>query len=720
MSSTMQRPPPVHTRSSSVDSAQSAVSYNNDGPRPRRRRNSKIGEPPAQKAVLRGQHVPIATVEPSGARDASEHVYPDGTRYIGEWRDDVPHGEGTCVFPSKNVYMGEWRDGSIAGAGVMLYADGTIFDGWWRDGECDGPGTVFPVDGPPTSGVWARGKQVATTALPAGASGDQKRALLTNIARSLRGAPVSNEPFDRPSGTVTPSQSPATRPGLGESAPAIRIDSPPAPNAGELLPPPALGAAAAADGACDPKRMAAEDAVHAVLFAAAGPSYTTEFIFSRFLRYLVALLLPMFAIPHMPCPLRTNVLDLEREYVVSGAALRLDFEAPVGEVYVALFAVVTAFLTLIFAALTPPALTPTSELSITDVAAPFTACVLFALINAGYQSYVRVAHALERLDRYQFPRFAKFSASCVDSTTHTCVDTWDEDGENVIRTPKYPRRWVLLGICVGVLVALASPITRVVNGHSFMATTHVLSLLSALFSAMSLLVSTTGTVYYFFKIFDMQRQVLGRMRVMSTCAYMKGQSVLRPTDQRRVKFALDSSLDFRDFNEGFVGWYTTRCFVLYASTCSNHEARMTAMSAVSVFVLGVYLAAIGDFVYASVQGFATTDTYFTAAHMMAIVVMLTLAKAHIAYLFVCLNTDKERAKHIYLADVTALLQYSRGSAHSAAIVTHCRDVIANHDVRYKVMSIVVSGRVLWLTIIVHTVALLCLALHFSQWLIHKG
>ncbi|MGB1591776.1 MAG: membrane-binding protein, partial [Promethearchaeia archaeon] len=33
------------------------------------------------------------------------------TFYNGEWKNDLPHGKGTCTWSDGNVYEGEWKNG---------------------------------------------------------------------------------------------------------------------------------------------------------------------------------------------------------------------------------------------------------------------------------------------------------------------------------------------------------------------------------------------------------------------------------------------------------------------------------------------------------------------------------------------------------------------------------------------------------------------------------
>ena len=38
-------------------------------------------------------------------------TYPDGDKYVGEWKDGKQHGQGTRTFSSGGWYDGSWKDG---------------------------------------------------------------------------------------------------------------------------------------------------------------------------------------------------------------------------------------------------------------------------------------------------------------------------------------------------------------------------------------------------------------------------------------------------------------------------------------------------------------------------------------------------------------------------------------------------------------------------------
>jgi hypothetical protein len=56
-------------------------------------------------------------------------------KYIGEFKNELPHGFGTCTYANGDLYQGEWLDGAFGGKGSLTLRDGTVVDGFWRSGE---------------------------------------------------------------------------------------------------------------------------------------------------------------------------------------------------------------------------------------------------------------------------------------------------------------------------------------------------------------------------------------------------------------------------------------------------------------------------------------------------------------------------------------------------------------------------------------------------------
>jgi O-acetylserine/cysteine efflux transporter len=68
------------------------------------------------------------------------HVWPDGSRYDGEWLNGQAHGYGVMSWSRNSPwpgdrYEGEWSNGMLDGSGTYDHADGTRFEGTWQQGH---------------------------------------------------------------------------------------------------------------------------------------------------------------------------------------------------------------------------------------------------------------------------------------------------------------------------------------------------------------------------------------------------------------------------------------------------------------------------------------------------------------------------------------------------------------------------------------------------------
>lgn len=47
------------------------------------------------------------------------YIWPDGKKHVGEFRDDLPNGQGTYTYPDGAMYAGEYKHGERHGQGRM-------------------------------------------------------------------------------------------------------------------------------------------------------------------------------------------------------------------------------------------------------------------------------------------------------------------------------------------------------------------------------------------------------------------------------------------------------------------------------------------------------------------------------------------------------------------------------------------------------------------------
>ncbi|MAI42425.1 MAG: hypothetical protein CMP95_08190 [Gammaproteobacteria bacterium] len=62
-------------------------------------------------------------------------MWADGRTYVGEFKNDYLHGQGTNTWANGDKYVGEYRENKKHGQGTLLKADGTKKEGMWANGE---------------------------------------------------------------------------------------------------------------------------------------------------------------------------------------------------------------------------------------------------------------------------------------------------------------------------------------------------------------------------------------------------------------------------------------------------------------------------------------------------------------------------------------------------------------------------------------------------------
>jgi hypothetical protein len=85
------------------------------------------------------------------------YIFSNGSKYVGEWRNDKQHGQGTYTWASGNKYVGEWKDGKRNGQGTQAFSDGSSYVGEYKVGEKHGQGTYTFKSGKVRKGKWING-----------------------------------------------------------------------------------------------------------------------------------------------------------------------------------------------------------------------------------------------------------------------------------------------------------------------------------------------------------------------------------------------------------------------------------------------------------------------------------------------------------------------------------------------------------------------------------
>ena len=83
-----------------------------------------------------------------------------GDKYVGEYKDNKRNGQGTYIFATGSKYVGEWKDDKYHGQGTFTWADGDKYVGEYKDDKKHGQGTFTFADGRIREGIWADDKFV--------------------------------------------------------------------------------------------------------------------------------------------------------------------------------------------------------------------------------------------------------------------------------------------------------------------------------------------------------------------------------------------------------------------------------------------------------------------------------------------------------------------------------------------------------------------------------
>ena len=59
----------------------------------------------------------------------------DPLKYIGDFKNGLPHGQGTFLYENGDRYIGSLEYGEIVGQGTMFHSDGSVRSGFWFKGK---------------------------------------------------------------------------------------------------------------------------------------------------------------------------------------------------------------------------------------------------------------------------------------------------------------------------------------------------------------------------------------------------------------------------------------------------------------------------------------------------------------------------------------------------------------------------------------------------------
>jgi hypothetical protein len=81
-------------------------------------------------------------------------IYPDGSKYEGEWKDNKRDGFGIFIYPKGSKYMGYWERNKRSGLGAYNHYKGESYIGEWKNNKKHGVGKLVLNDGGEYLGEW--------------------------------------------------------------------------------------------------------------------------------------------------------------------------------------------------------------------------------------------------------------------------------------------------------------------------------------------------------------------------------------------------------------------------------------------------------------------------------------------------------------------------------------------------------------------------------------
>jgi len=71
-------------------------------------------------------------------------TWPDQSRYVGEFKDGMMHGEGEKIYDNGNIHKGQWEDNIANGQGILTTTT-AIIEGVWLQGKLEKRAQIKPL-----------------------------------------------------------------------------------------------------------------------------------------------------------------------------------------------------------------------------------------------------------------------------------------------------------------------------------------------------------------------------------------------------------------------------------------------------------------------------------------------------------------------------------------------------------------------------------------------
>ena len=82
-----------------------------------------------------------------------------GCTYVGEIKDNNPHGYGEATWTDGSSYKGNWKEGQHHGNGIAVYPNEGRFEGEFKESVREGKGIYYWLDGARYEGDYKQGEQ---------------------------------------------------------------------------------------------------------------------------------------------------------------------------------------------------------------------------------------------------------------------------------------------------------------------------------------------------------------------------------------------------------------------------------------------------------------------------------------------------------------------------------------------------------------------------------
>ena len=83
----------------------------------------------------------------------------DGSKYQGDFENDLFNGRGIYIWANNKKYDGNWKDGKMEGKGKLTYSDGSYYEGEFVNGKKYGKGKYIWSKDKYYDGNWKNDKQ---------------------------------------------------------------------------------------------------------------------------------------------------------------------------------------------------------------------------------------------------------------------------------------------------------------------------------------------------------------------------------------------------------------------------------------------------------------------------------------------------------------------------------------------------------------------------------